>query len=42
MILKQEKTTVLVTEINLQPERDISNEGFNNGEIYAVYNFNFK
>ena len=32
-------TNTIVTEINLQPERDISNEGFNNGEIYAVYNF---
>ena len=36
---KTGESPVLVTEINLQPERDISNEGFNNGEIYAVYNF---
>ena len=30
---------VNVNEITLQPERDISNQGFSNGDTYAVYNF---
>jgi len=33
------ESTTSVNEINLQPERDIRNQGFNNGDTYAVYNF---
>lgn len=33
------KTTYPTTRINLDPTRDIANEGFTFGEMYAVYNF---
>ena len=37
--VKTGASSVTTTGINLDPEKDISTQGFTNGEMYAVYNF---
>ena len=37
--VKTGRTDTRINEVVLQPERDITNQGFSNGNMYAVYNF---